>query len=969
MGKIERINLRGISRSPSDRMLTDGGCAESLNVQLDHNEIVPMPEPKNVTDDVFSDYAEDVTGARALYIHKGTYYTNYIFACDEIVENSTNRSYAIYANVNGNVSKIASFEYDPSEVTVDQNNELASVTSVGNTLVISFNGEMRYVLFKYGQYKPLGERIPVPKVRFYMKNSHYEDAGGTDHINERNVPTVSYATWESTSGRFRNNQEFTEMIPGTDDYDLIPGNWGKENTGYKVTAESQLAVLNGIIDSINTNVATAAKAGEFYFPLFIRYALRLYDGTLYSCSAPILIGADLEKYVAIGLHSHKSNRETAIRTDGGNHVRNVPIYYVASSVSLPAKYSIVADFTNETSFSSGDWEDIIEGLEIYSSTPFLPYSKADRIMLSNRETSGEDDYETYYKAEATLDPEFTTREKIESHQITYFLKKWEYGELHSLAEEDLSGGDFDFSSDNLSAQSPMIDSESTIHAHVGKKLSSYNNRLLLEGQTIKLYPGYPFINSTKLADADSVHYVCMLWHLRIDGEEHIVQTVSPTGSTSLPPIFTGEKYEQPIAWFSYPDARAFAVDICYLPSSESSSRYRVFRSFPLRSFAGIDAAYYFYDFGKSIIDAVSDGVGNPMNSSGWDVTLDMINEKVVLNDQISLSKSSNPFAFPEAGVVDFDEATVYGTGMVTKALSQGQFGQFPLYVFTSSGIWALGLNSEGTLISKHAVSRDVAIEGTISPIDQAIVFTTKKGVMMLSGSDIQNISPDMNGKHYTIEQDASELLSEHGHTMVASAASDSESFLDFMENAKSAYDYAGQRLLFGSKEEKEYMYVYRLSTGTWHKTTIFGWSSDERPFRVVNLLNSYPNAILSTYIDEYSYAYDFSTLLDYSESQSEPSQMREGLIATRPIDFGLPDIYKSVTRVKIRGEVDRSNNHSPFKYILLGSNDGVNWAMLHSLRGPSFKLFRLIILTTLNSTERISYAEIEYEPRFTNKIR
>lgn len=949
---IKQIQLRGISRSPSDRLTSDGGCAESLNVQLDHGEIVPMPKPEDITDDVIGD---DDSYTVALYIHKGTYYSNYIYGYWTMAH-----IYYLCARVNGVRVDLKIFSFGQGDTTTGH----PEVTSVGNTLVVSFAGSMWYFLFKYGQYKPLGDRIPIPKVRFYMKNSHYEDAGGTEHINERNVPTVGYAPWDSSTGRFRNNQEFTEMIPGTDDYGLIPGNWGKENTGYKVTDESQLAVLNGIIDSINTNVATAAKAGEFYFPLFIRYALRLYDGTLYSCSAPILIGADLEKYVAIGLHSHKSNRETAIRVDGGNHVRDVPIYYVASSVSLPAKYSIVADFTNETSFSSGDWEDIIEGLEIYSSTPFLPYSKADRIMLSNRETSGEDDYETYYKAEATLDPEFTTREKIESHQITFFLKKWEYGDLAGLTEEDLSGGDFDFSSDNLSAQSPMIDSESTIHTHVGEKLSSYNNRLLLEGQTIKLYPGYPFINSTKLADADSVHYVCMLWHLRIDGEEHIVQTVSPTGSTSLPPIFTGEKYENPIAWFSYPDARAFAVDICYLPSNESSSRYRVFRSFPLRSFAGIDAAYYFYDFGKSIIDAVSDGAGNPMNSAGWDITLDMINEEVVLNDQISLSKSSNPFAFPEAGVVDFDGATVCGTGMVTKALSQGQFGQFPLYVFTSTGIWALGLNSEGDFVSKHAVSRDVALEGTIAPIDQAIVFTTKKGVMMLSGSDIVSISPDMNGKHYVLDDESAAVLTSDSLSSLVLASQNPESFQTFMENAKPVYDYAGERLVFGSEDYGKYMYVYRLSTGTWHKMTLIeGDGSPLYNFSVVRALNSYPDAVMSLFTNTGSMVVNLSTLINEGSSSTGP--MENGLIVTRPFDLDAPDVRKTIKDLRIRGQFNRGD----VKYILLGSFDGINWKRLTSLRGGSFKLFRLVIVTSFAAHESISWIDVDYETRFTNKLR
>ena len=71
----KRIQLRGISRTPSDRLTNDGGCAESLNVQLDNTEVAP------------SFYPDDETTKRGLpanleadkiFIHKTANYENYI---------------------------------------------------------------------------------------------------------------------------------------------------------------------------------------------------------------------------------------------------------------------------------------------------------------------------------------------------------------------------------------------------------------------------------------------------------------------------------------------------------------------------------------------------------------------------------------------------------------------------------------------------------------------------------------------------------------------------------------------------------------------------------------------------------------------------------------------------------------------------------------------------------------------------
>ena len=47
---IKQIQLRGISRTPSDRMSEDGGLSESLNMYLDTAESAPAFVPKDVTE-------------------------------------------------------------------------------------------------------------------------------------------------------------------------------------------------------------------------------------------------------------------------------------------------------------------------------------------------------------------------------------------------------------------------------------------------------------------------------------------------------------------------------------------------------------------------------------------------------------------------------------------------------------------------------------------------------------------------------------------------------------------------------------------------------------------------------------------------------------------------------------------------------------------------------------------------------
>ena len=70
----QRIQLRGISRTPSDRMSADGGVAESINFRVDGNEYAPAAAARDIT-------AAELGAAgeiRPVFIHKTNSYRNYI---------------------------------------------------------------------------------------------------------------------------------------------------------------------------------------------------------------------------------------------------------------------------------------------------------------------------------------------------------------------------------------------------------------------------------------------------------------------------------------------------------------------------------------------------------------------------------------------------------------------------------------------------------------------------------------------------------------------------------------------------------------------------------------------------------------------------------------------------------------------------------------------------------------------------
>ena len=341
MGKIARIQLRGISRSPSDRLTTDGGLNESLNVQLDHTELVPMPKPEKVN---LAEYTGNDTDALYAvdyyYIHKGSYYENIIA---RIAHNPTlNKKTRLVAFCKGR-GKQELFELDES---VDE--KVTDIAAVGNTLVVTTTEKMHYILFRDGQYTYLGDHIPVPQIHFYMKPDNYN----------RSVAMDTSSIGPSEDNIDTDTVDFI-IAPQSPDYTkggtLVPDQWGVEDGAYRVTETAQLAVLKNIYDEINSRIAQEATNGKTVYPVFVRYAIRLYDGRLYACSAPVLLGCELSQYVGLKLISLKTNRTIV---DGNT---SYYIYEVGAAVRLPSAYSIVADFSDNNLVDT-NWGDIIEGV-------------------------------------------------------------------------------------------------------------------------------------------------------------------------------------------------------------------------------------------------------------------------------------------------------------------------------------------------------------------------------------------------------------------------------------------------------------------------------------------------------------------------------------------------------------------------------------------------------------------------------
>ena len=927
----KRIQLRGISRTPSDRYTADGGLSESLNLQLEDNETAPVLVPEDITSRYGAAATAGLPGP-TLFIHKGRGYNNLVFqdisagSIKAYAENSIGNSMLVYS--------------------LQQNEEVHNVTSIGNTLVISTNQRIEYILYKDGSYHDLGDQVPIPSIEFRTRQYNAGQNGGIA-LDTSAVTTILVESYDPTVD--------PRHLPEEDRYDPLMiwdvNAWNSFKRGQinRVPGSSQNSLedsdayneINNILwEMISRQVKYVKEHGYFATPVFARYALRLYDGSYMYQSVPVLVGASDKKFfTAQGMllkNANDSNWSSYLK------------------VQLISGYLIKAYLQP---YNYEGWEDIVSSIDIFLSTDIHnPLLNAKITGITLDETGSESGQRTYYdlsfEAGAEEDESERVRNEMLSKTLFYRIASFDVGKTEKLEGGYNLMSQKEFTSqDYLVTQPTLPDDYLSFHRKTSDSLFRYNNKVMMAGVTTLISPGYPYLNGSVIRQdfqAEEVSSYDFKFYLR-DPSNNVLTVMGRgddgnIGISAYQEPEPSERSAKSFGWIAYPDTRCFKVDVKITKGEDV-----FYRSYKMEAHPGLNCAFAFIGLDQRIgIDG-----GEELDPSAWEAT----EQRTYKEDNVIwASLMDNPFVFPLNGRLTF-LSEVIALANATIALSEGQFGQYPIYVFTKDGIWSVPVSDEGDFAASVPLSRDVLVsKDAIQPIEQAIVFVSAQGVMLLQGSAVSCISENMNGENYNLSDDLLTLL---GYDFVMQPYSQAYNsripFNQFVRQCRIAYDYSGRRLLFFG-EGGAYAYVYRLTSQTWHKISLLGQS-----LLFDSPLNSYPDCWIGMRNGSTYKVCDFSVEYDGTGEQNT----LPGLTVSRPFDLEEPDVRKSITALRIRGKYNRLDA----KYVLLGSMDGINWGILSSLRGGSYKLFRIAILTNLQPEERITWIDVEYETRFANRMR
>lgn len=940
----KEIKYDGYSAQPSDYECPDGQQSGMLNLIPEDGALKPIFPPKPVLNCNL--------GGIVKLIHHVPNQDNYI-----IVRQSEDVQKLYW------LLKTDVYSNEDAATYIADYVDIKDIAIVGNTLVVATDEGLRYILWKDGQYITLASKPPFVSISFGMTQV------GTCTDAEDLI--ISFERSASGSAR--------------------PAD----------TEENSNAVFGHLLSSVKENITSK---GFFYMPFFVRYAYRLYDGSYSWHSAPVLmLPMVIPPMMKVGQYTKATG------------VQNVPTTLNVPYFALD--YKVLED---ESTSAFKDWKDLIAGIDIFISAPIYTYDQSkrvkrlsssrsillnsyfdwnpqgldlrthpdlipDKIFVGHYATSrtntgsfvdhfmGTDGASSYAAWELPLNDKF--HDDIKGVNLFYMVTSLETDAVTAMSQYKrlpMEANELDA----LVTRTPLTDDYQSHCELSANYLLTFNSRLNLADVHLSPAPPFPLKSAVQATTPTSTEQaITITVYTRLNGVLCSVNSkASSANNWDLENDFPRYIY--------YPDASAYKMVFKY-------GTKEVIINLTPHDF--LNGAYW---YGTLAADS------KPKTNAEAETS--ETESSVPMGNKIYTSEVNNPFSFPVNGINTIGSGSIIGIATAAKALSQGQFGQFPLYAFTTEGVWALEVGNNGFFTARQPITRDVCTNAKgITQIDSAVLFPSARGVMLLSGSNSVCIS-DSIGTEAPFALSVLPAMSNIADLAGCTANQYKYSpFGDFLKSCQMIYDYLHQRIIICG--EGSCAYVYSLKSKAWGimanvvKSTVDSYPSAlamSHDGKLVDFSQKYVGWIFS---NEFTYPttptiQTGTSLKDLTGWVSIVGQSRRvgafdkshivyfgsdvlstGFFVTRPLKLGMPDIHKTIDCIIQRGNFRKGHIQS----LLYGSRDLYNWHLIWSskdhflrgFRGTPYKYFRIACVTTLAEDESIFGASVQFTPRLTNQPR
>lgn len=274
---------------------------------------------------------------------------------------------------------------------------------------------------------------------------------------------------------------------------------------------------------------------------------------------------------------------------------------------------------------------------------------------------------------------------------------------------------------------------SSIYAYM---IVEYNDRLHLISPTTKA----PYISYDNIQeDATGASYAILKWQ-----KNDITYNVK---NLPLKQKFAITQWKM----VSFPSS----ISCIYLAddTDAADNTYFVSGKIDLKYAAHIDYSYYIQYSGKVFFKY--DYIDTSTNVSEEYLSNLEFTTSVSEPNRIQVSEANNCFVYPYENSyrIGSNTSTIVAANAAAIEMSDAKFGEFPLYVFTDEGVFAMQSGGSNTLYSAIVpISYDKAINPNTLAVNYNVLFVTERGVMSLNSQGVSLLSEGLNQQDNTIPE-------------------------------------------------------------------------------------------------------------------------------------------------------------------------------------------------------------------------
>jgi len=826
----------------------EGDCYSLVNLRKKNGTLHPVT-PRKTEFELSSKY--DI-----IFVHSFSDFENWIG-----VQHDTEGS-DVYCNINENPTHLL-YTNDPNYKA----GKVISIEQIGNTLSLITENKILYLLHSESDYKVLGEIPEMEPIKWFNYGWH-------------------------------NGMSYKDEYPAG-----------------SITKDSFRSATIGLFNVLRKKIYDKYKGVLIDAHLMV-FAFRLYDGSYIKQTVPVLLCGNLF-YPAYMLRS-------TLTVSGGGF--NITI----NSQKVYLEFDL--------SYLEG-WEDIIKSVDVFLSPGLGKCSEGN--MRSN------DDFDKSFDEIVNLfhmmndDGDDLLIKNIKENENFYLIDSIPVGTKSEFIDGSVDNLNSMFSIPKNSVLSDidLLTQKETLpvdtfshHIITGNISYAYNNRLHLAQIKTTLFQGFNFnffllpsrflgesyfgvnffvnlsgqvvvvntwdtypngitkdlrFNGIKKSDYQNSYFgILIAVYLKIDGFIKTVYSSTKTNDLNNYIKFWINPY------FSYPDTRAYKVQFYGI---KITGEKNLIHEMDLTSSKSNNS--FFLNAKPSTIDIGQGSMLNILAVVPPDITITNSEDSPFeIPDQmpsyfepnkLKVSALNDPFLFPNETTYLVSNGKILNMESIAIRISEGQFGQFPLYVFTDKGIYSMQIGSGEVVYAQESAptSFEIPLTINIQSISTTIVcstpfgviFTSERGICIISGQNVELLTA-------ALQQPPKELkiilLDAHPaifDEMLLNYGKDY--FIKYLDRIESIiYDpNENELIIIDSSENSKFNWVMNFDSKQFYQST-------EKIELVVK--NTFPNLKVI----------EGMKVKDYTQSSGEPAHVS---IISRPFLFGTTD-FKNLERMLLR---------------------------------------------------------------------